>query len=98
GGCLKAKNVRFEIARPEPTGWARQARALSPTNARWGLRTVPPQFLLPILMALACCASRHWPRQPAHDLRRLFDGAFGRAPVGSVRACVALRPACPFAR
>src|SRR5262245_48458701 len=33
-----------------------------------------------------CAESRHWPRQPAHDLRHLFDGAFARAPVASVRA------------
>src|SRR5262249_18417453 len=69
------------------------------TNQRpLGVADSPASFLLPILMALACCASGHWPRQPAHDLRHLFDGAFGRAPVGSVRARVALRPACPFAR
>jgi hypothetical protein len=41
--------------------------------------------------------SRHWPRQPVNDLRHLFDGAFGRAPVGRVRARVALRLTCPFA-
>src|SRR5260370_37100983 len=40
----------------------------------------------------------HWARQPAHDLRHLFDGAFGRAPSGRLLARVALRLACPFAR
>src|SRR5215469_8634504 len=47
--------------------------------------------------ASLCAKSRHWSRQPAHDLRHLFDGAFGRPPVGSVRARVALRPTRPFA-
>jgi hypothetical protein len=40
--------------------------------------------------------SRHWPRQSAYDFCHLFDGAFGRAPVGRVRARVALRLTCPF--
>jgi hypothetical protein len=30
-------------------------------------------------MSPPCAKSRHWPRPPAHDLRRLFDGAFPNA-------------------